>query len=137
MGAGQQLVQQKSQRMDVRRCRGFLAAQLARGIGARVIGTASAANHQKLQDIGVTPVAYGEGLIERVREVAADGVSAVADFVGGAQCQLVETLAEAVARIVVTEFGVPWTRVSVAKPGAVQGSREVGVTIERTTEAYG
>lgn len=61
----------------------------------------------------------------------------VADFVGGAQCQLVETLAEAVARIVVTEFGVPWTRVSVAKPGAVQGSREVGVTIERTTEAYG
>ena len=58
-------------------------------------------------------------------------------FVGGSQFQLVETLAEAVARIIVTEFGVPWARVSVAKPGAVQGSREVGVVIERAAEDYG
>src|SRR5690606_2636887 len=53
------------------------------------------------------------------------------------QLPLVETLAEAVARIIVTEFGVPWARVSVAKPGAVQGSREVGVVIERAAEDYG
>lgn len=58
-------------------------------------------------------------------------------FVGDSHFQLVETLAEAVARIVVAEFGVPWVRVSVAKPGAVQGSKEVGVVIERTTEDYG
>ena len=57
-------------------------------------------------------------------------------FVGDSHFQLVETLAEAVARIVVAEFGVPWVRVSVAKPGAVQGSKEVGVVIERTREDY-
>lgn len=50
---------------------------------------------------------------------------------------LVEALAESVAKIVVMEFGVPWVRVSVAKPGAVEGSREVGVVIERRTEDYG
>jgi len=66
-----------------------------------------------------------------------DVAKRVGAFVGGSQYQLVETLAEAVARIVVTEFGVPWVRVSIAKPGAVQGSREVGVVIERTTEDYG
>jgi len=53
-------------------------------------------------------------------------------FVGDSQFQLVESLAEAVARIVVEEFRVPWVRVSVGKPGAVEGSREVGVVIERT-----
>src|SRR5690606_18440030 len=55
-------------------------------------------------------------------------------FVGDSQFQLVETLAEAVARIVVEEFGVPWVKVSIAKPAAIQGSREVGVIIERTAE---
>lgn len=49
---------------------------------------------------------------------------------------LVETLAESVARIIVTEFDVPWVRVSAAKPGAVEGSKAVGVVIERTTQDY-
>lgn len=62
---------------------GFAAAQLARETGARVIGTASARNHEKLETIGVEAVTYGEGLVERVRELAPDGVSAVSDFVGG------------------------------------------------------
>lgn len=62
---------------------GHLAAQLAREAGASVIGTASTRNHEKLRTLGVTPVTYGDGLVERVREVAPDGVSAVADFVGG------------------------------------------------------
>ena len=44
---------------------------------------------------------------------------------------LVETLAEEVARIVIEEFNVPWLRLRVGKPGAVTGSREVGVIIER------
>src|SRR5690606_4733805 len=48
-------------------------------------------------------------------------------FVESSSFELVETLAESVARIVVTEFDVPWVRVSVSKPGAVQGSKEVGV----------
>ena len=58
-------------------------------------------------------------------------------FVGESKFQLVESLAEAIARIIITEFSVPWVRVSVAKPGAIEGSREVGVTIERTTADYG
>jgi dihydroneopterin aldolase len=57
-------------------------------------------------------------------------------FIGETKFQLVESLAEAVARIIVTEFSVAWVRVSVAKPGAIEGSREVGVTIERTTADY-
>lgn len=57
-------------------------------------------------------------------------------FVGESEFQLVETLAESVARIVVAEFSVPWVKVSIAKPGAIRGSREVGVVIERTTEDY-
>ncbi|MGP4916601.1 NADP-dependent oxidoreductase [Brachybacterium tyrofermentans] len=73
---------------------GFLAAQLAREAGATVIGTASPQNHEKLTAIGVTPVAYGEGLVERVREVAPDGVSAVADFVGGVREDTLALLAE-------------------------------------------
>lgn len=45
--------------------------------------------------------------------------------------QLVETLAERVADIVRNEFGVPWVRVKINKPGAIRGSRDVGVIIER------
>lgn len=52
-------------------------------------------------------------------------------FVGDSEYQLVETLAEKVADIVLTEFGVAWLRLTVHKPGAVRGSRDVGVIIER------
>lgn len=69
---------------------GGLAVQIARGRGARVIGTASERNHEFLRGLGAEPVAYGEGLCDRVRALAPDGVDAVADFVGG---QLETTLA--------------------------------------------
>lgn len=73
---------------------GYLAAQLARERGATVIGTASPRHHEKLEAIGVSPVAYGEGLVERVREIAPDGVSAVADFVGGVREETLALLTE-------------------------------------------
>ena len=44
---------------------------------------------------------------------------------------LVETLAEKLAALIRAEFGVPWVRIRVGKPGAVRHSREVGVVIER------
>ena len=50
--------------------------------------------------------------------------------------KLVETLAETLARIVVTDFGVAWVKLSVSKPGAIEGSRNVGVQIERTADDY-
>lgn len=61
---------------------GHLTTQLAVNAGATVVGTASKDNHDKVQAAGGTPVEYGEGLEERVREVAPDGVDAVADLVG-------------------------------------------------------
>jgi dihydroneopterin aldolase len=52
-------------------------------------------------------------------------------FVGESRFLLVETLAERIADIVLDEFPVPWLRLRLSKPGAVRGSREVGVIIER------
>ena len=52
-------------------------------------------------------------------------------FVGDSEYQLVETLAEKIAGIVLNEFDVPWVKLTVHKPGAVRGSRDVGVIIER------
>jgi len=52
-------------------------------------------------------------------------------FVEESEFQLVETLAERIAEIVLEEFGVDWLRLKLGKPGAVTGSREVGVIIER------
>ena len=58
------------------------------------------------------------------------------DYVGNSEFYLVESLAEAVAGIVTREFGVSWVQVSITKPGAVEGSREVGVVISRTADDY-
>ena len=52
-------------------------------------------------------------------------------FVGESEYQLVETLAEKVAAVVLTEFDVEWLKLTVHKPGALRGSRDVGVIIER------
>ena len=58
------------------------------------------------------------------------------EFVGAAEYQMVEALATAIAEIVVREFGAPWVKVSVAKPGAIPAAREVGIVIERGTADY-
>jgi enoyl reductase len=55
---------------------GSFGIQIANALGARVIGTASERNHDYLHSLGAIPVAYGEGLVERVRAVAPKGVSA-------------------------------------------------------------
>ncbi|MFO1506553.1 MAG: dihydroneopterin aldolase [Lysobacterales bacterium] len=52
-------------------------------------------------------------------------------FVEGSRFELVETLAERCAAIVREEFGVGWLRLKLSKPGAVTGSKAVGVVIER------
>ncbi len=69
---------------------GSMAVQIAKAAGARVIGTASERNHHYLRGLGAEPITYGEGLADRVRELADGPVDAVADFVGG---QLETTLA--------------------------------------------
>jgi 7,8-dihydroneopterin aldolase/epimerase/oxygenase len=52
-------------------------------------------------------------------------------FVGDSEFELVETLAERVAALILEEFSVPWLRLRVNKQGAVRGVRDVGVIIER------
>lgn len=62
---------------------GLIAAQLAIAAGATVIGTASEKNHNFLRTLGVIPVAYGEGDLERLRDAAPDGYTAALDHIGG------------------------------------------------------
>jgi dihydroneopterin aldolase len=57
-------------------------------------------------------------------------------FIGESQFQLVETLTERVAEIIVKEFHVPWVKVKLNKQGALRGSRDVGIVIERTADDY-
>ncbi|WP_326953939.1 NADP-dependent oxidoreductase [Amycolatopsis sp. NBC_01286] len=61
---------------------GTAAVQLAVARGVRVIGTGSAATHDFLRSLGAEPVAYGEGMPERVRALAADGVDFALDVAG-------------------------------------------------------
>jgi NADPH:quinone reductase-like Zn-dependent oxidoreductase len=61
---------------------GAVTVQMALARGARVIASASEANHDYLREIGATPVLYGQGLAERVRAAAGGPVDAVFDVAG-------------------------------------------------------
>lgn len=52
-------------------------------------------------------------------------------FIEKSEYFLIEALAEAVTSIVINEFSVPWVRLRISKPGALRGSKDVGVIIER------
>lgn len=87
---------------------GSMAVQIARALGARVIGTGSPAGHDRLCALGAEPVAYGADLADRLRDLAPAGVDVVADFVGAV---LQDTLA------VLAEGG---RHASIADPGVAQ-----------------
>jgi 7,8-dihydroneopterin aldolase/epimerase/oxygenase len=53
-------------------------------------------------------------------------------FVEASEYKLVETLAHRLALLLLEEFGISWVRLSVNKPGAIRGSRDVGMSVERT-----
>ncbi len=114
---------------------GTLATQIAVARGARVIGTCSEPNHDLLRSLGGEPTVYGDGLVERVRELAPDGVDAVLDLVGG---EALDTTGELLARpgriVSVTdprvkdEFGgvYVFVRPDVAQLQALSGLVEAG-----------
>ena len=52
-------------------------------------------------------------------------------YIETSEFQLVETLTEKVAESVMEEFGMSWLRLRLSKPGALRGSRDVGIVIER------
>ncbi len=58
-------------------------------------------------------------------------------FVDESSFHLVETLAEHIAMLILEEFGVSWVSITLSKPGAIRGSRDVGVMLERTRSGFG
>ncbi|AYG04499.1 NADP-dependent oxidoreductase [Gryllotalpicola protaetiae] len=104
---------------------GVIAAQLARLRGATVFGTASEANHEFLRDLGVTPVAYGDGLIERLTDAAPDGFTAALD------CHGPDSVDAALA------LGVPIERINTIAARGHRGAQGVGnpqATMEQFAE---
>ncbi|WP_275780044.1 NADP-dependent oxidoreductase [Paenarthrobacter sp. Y-19] len=92
---------------------GSLGIQIAKALGAKVIATASEKNHDFLRSLGAEPVAYGEGLAERVRALRPEGVEVVADFVGGNLSTTLEVLKDngrhaSIADSDVEEHGGTW-----------------------------
>ena len=85
---------------------GSAAVQLAVARGARVIGTASPANHDYLRSLGAEPVAYGQGLAGRVRALAPDGVDAALDVAGsGVLPELIELADGSEYVVTIADFG--------------------------------
>lgn len=57
-------------------------------------------------------------------------------FVADSRYQLVETLTERIAQLLVIEFGIAWVKVRLNKQGAIRGARDVGIEIERRSADY-
>ena len=85
---------------------GSLAVQLAVNAGASVIGLASEEHHAWLKDHGVIPVAYGEGVVERVRDAS-----------GGQVDALIDTFGNGYVKMAVEELGVSPQRIDTSSTG--------------------
>ncbi|MFF4694252.1 NADP-dependent oxidoreductase [Streptomyces chattanoogensis] len=79
---------------------GSLAVQIAVAWGVRVIGTASERNHDFLRSLGAEPVTYGDGLADRVRALAPEGVDVALDFVGNGVLDVSQQLLKDRSRLV-------------------------------------
>jgi NADPH:quinone reductase-like Zn-dependent oxidoreductase len=87
---------------------GTAAVQFARARGARVVGTASEANHEFLRTLGAEPTTYGEGLPDRVRELAPDGVDRALDTAGhGALPDLIAITGSPDDVVTIADFSAP------------------------------
>lgn len=78
---------------------GSFAVQIAVARGARVIGTAGEHNHDFVRSLGAEPVSHGDGLEDRVRAMAPEGVTAAVDLIGGGAAQLSQRLMTDPARV--------------------------------------
>ena len=114
---------------------GSAAVQLAVARGARVIGTAGPANHAYLRSIGAQPLAYGPGLVERVRALAPGGVERALDVGGGdALPDLIELAGGANNVVTIADFagaqkyGVKFSRGEDGR--AFHALAEIGALIE-------
>lgn len=124
---------------------GSVAVQIARHLGATVIGTAGEHNHAYLRSLGAEPVTYGEGFAERVRAVAATGVDAAFDAAGkGSLPALVELTGDPERVVTIADhraaehgvrfvFAGPDTvRERLEQAAALAASGELGLSVART-----
>jgi NADPH:quinone reductase-like Zn-dependent oxidoreductase len=105
---------------------GVIAVQLAKRAGATVIGLASERHHEWLRAHGVVPVVYGDGVADRIREAAPDGVDAFLDMVGGGYVELALELGVAPERInTIADFAAVEEHGVKSEGNAVGASAEV------------
>ncbi|MEU8462339.1 NADP-dependent oxidoreductase [Streptomyces sp. NPDC029003] len=71
---------------------GSLGVQIAVSLGARVLGTAGAHNHEYLRSLGAEPVLYGDGVAERIAALAPEGVDAGLDFYGEGGVEMLQSV---------------------------------------------
>ncbi|MPY09736.1 NADP-dependent oxidoreductase [Arthrobacter sp. KR32] len=94
---------------------GSMAVQLLVADGVTVIGTAGEANHEYLRSLGAVPVAYGDGVVERIRAAAPQGVDAVFDVAGQGFIPAAIELVGGPDRIItISDFTAPGLGVAVA-----------------------
>jgi NADPH:quinone reductase-like Zn-dependent oxidoreductase len=87
---------------------GSAAVQIAKERGLRVLGTASERNHDYLRSIGAEPTTYGDGLVERIRALAPDGVDAALDIAGsGVVPELIELTGDPERVVSIADFSAP------------------------------
>jgi NADPH:quinone reductase-like Zn-dependent oxidoreductase len=97
---------------------GAVAVQIARARGARVIGTASPANHDFLRSLGAEPTTYGDGMAERIRGLAPDGVDYGFDTAGkGGIPALIELTGDPAKVATIADFGASSLGVKVTGGG--------------------
>jgi NADPH:quinone reductase-like Zn-dependent oxidoreductase len=102
---------------------GVFTVQLARLAGARVIGTGSPTSADALRALGAEPVAYGDGLVDRVRALAPDGVTAAVDLYGTETAEAARELDvpdERIATIAAQIDGITAVSGANAAPGAIE-----------------
>lgn len=97
---------------------GQATVQLARELGARVIGTASERNHDLLEQLGATPTAYGDGLVERVAALAPAGVDVVIDTAGSQLDDLLAIAGSPERVITIANYGAADRGVRVSRGGS-------------------
>ncbi|GAA0948232.1 NADP-dependent oxidoreductase [Kribbella koreensis] len=107
---------------------GSVGVQLAVALGATVIGTASEANHEYLRSLGAIPITYGEGLVDRVKEVAPQGVDAVFDAAGKGGLQESIELRGGTDRIVtIADMAAGEIGVTVSSGGVADDVKKAGL----------
>lgn len=110
---------------------GVIAVQLAVALGARVIGTASARNHELLASLGATPISYGPHLAQRVAAIAPGGVDRAFDVAGQTEVSELISIAGAADRVLtIANFSADQFGIQVSGGGEVDATQSLQAVAE-------